>query len=108
MKKNYMPYKISFSRLKLDPDSHLPYLGAISSLLLIVNYISSNIVRVKITDSNPTSGRYEVPYQLNPQNLPESSDSSGRTARFELIQDPITKLVSFKIIRNSELSSKKN
>ena len=74
-----------------------PFLGEIDQLKLTVSYLGENFINVKITDKNKE--RYEIPYGLNKPS--ELADKSKSSAEFELVQDPITKLISFKIIRKS-------
>ncbi len=86
-------------QLRLNPTVKQPYLGAVHNLNLAVEYLDyagSTIVHVKITDSDRE--RYEVPYMLN--DMPSLNASEVATsARFELSEDPETKVVSWRILR---------
>ena len=62
--------------------------------------ISQKIKKIfikKISDNQKE--RYEIPYLLN---YPNKTDGSNSTAKFEFFEDPVTKLTSFKIVRNSD------
>ncbi len=90
---------IHYHRLKLNQHTKQPYLGASQNLNLIVEYLDhpdSTIIHVKITDSDRE--RYEVPYLLNELPVLNISNSSV-SARFELSEDPETKIVSWRIVR---------
>lgn len=83
--------------LRRNTEVNAPFGFAIDNLAVEVEYLGKNVINVKIVD--PAHERYQVPFPLEkPAKL---ADPSQSLARFEKVEDPVTKLFSFRIVRRS-------
>ena len=83
--------------LRRNAEVAAPFGFAIDNIAVEVEYLGKNVINVKIVD--PANERYQVPFPLDkPSKL---ADPAQSMARFEKVEDPVTKLFSFRIVRRS-------
>lgn len=83
--------------LRRNAEVNAPFGFPVDNIAVEVEYLGKNVINVRVVD--PANERYQVPFPLDkPAKL---ADPSLSLARFVRVEDPVTKLFSFRIVRRS-------